>query len=381
MLRSPRIRCQDRLKYYHVVLIWHAGLKKDIFVLCIRSARQRDCLYVGERVTLSTGNPQDSVPDVIILGGGPAGINCALELNETKINFLIIERKNKLGGALAEIPSPIPNVACGWFDNGKTVQDGLCAIAVKAGLKTVIDEEIIDCNLHEKTLRSTTRTYRGRTLFLATGYRLKKLPNNTNFNRFQNDIIYRSGNQQNDFVDKEIVIIGSGESAFYEALERAKTARKVTIVNRSSKYRAGDFLLRQADENERIERIENLEIESLSGDQSLEEAIFRSTTDGTIVKLPVEKLIAKIGYLPNTEIFSGQIDMDASGHIRIGADCATSVNGVFAGGDIVTPGFDRLAVAMGHGVIAAKAIASYLNDCPKSPGLIADRSRVQKTNK
>ena len=342
---------------------------------------QRDCLLVGERVTLSSGNPQDALLDVIILGAGPAGINCALELNESKINFLIIERKSQLGGALAEIPSPIPNLASGWLDNGKAAQDRLCAIALKAGLPTVIEEEIIDCNLNEKTLRSATRTYKARTLFLATGYRLKRLPDNGNFSKFSNDIVYRSGNQQGDLVGKNIVIIGSGESAFYEALERAKTARKVTMVNRSSRYRAGAFLLRQADENERIERIENLEIESVSGGKSLEEVRFRSTTDGTIVKFPAEKLIAKIGYTPNTELFAGQLEMDSTGHIRIGADCATSVRGVFAGGDIVTPGFDRLAVAMGHGVIAAKAIASYLNDCTGMvPSTAANLPRVQKIN-
>lgn len=313
-------------------------------------------------MALSTGNTCDAQIDVIILGAGPAGINCALELNETKINFLILERHGHLGGALADIPSEIGNLASGWFHDGKDLQDRLCALATKKDLNVISNENIIECNLIEKTLSSASRTYHARTLFLATGYRLKQLPKINQLDRFNKDIFYRTGTQKDAFIDKSIVIIGAGESAYYEALDRAKTARKVTIVNRSNRYRASSFLLRQADENERIERLENLEIESLSGDGSLAEVILRSTIDGTTVKIPAEKLVAKIGYVPNTEIFSGQLDMDASGHIRIGPDCSTSVDGVFAGGDIVTPGFDRLAVAMGHGASAAKAIGNYLSN-------------------
>gem|GEM_PF-660088 len=320
----------------------------------------RDCLNVGDSVALLKGNPNDDLLDVIIVGAGPAGINCALELNESRIKSLIIERKSTLGGALEEIPSPIPNLACGWFDNGKTVQTGLCDTAKRAGLNVVTDENIIECNLHEKTLRSANRTYRATSIFLATGYRLKQLPQSESIEQFSNDIIYRSGPHPDDFVDRDIVIIGGGESAYYEALDRVKTARKVTIVNRSNRYKAPVFLIRQADENPRIERFENLELVSASGINSMEEITFRSTTDGAIKKIPAQKLVVKIGYTPNTELFSGQIDMDSSGHIRIGPGCSTSVAGVFAGGDIVTPGFDRLAVAMAHGVIAAKAIANYL---------------------
>jgi thioredoxin reductase (NADPH) len=242
------------------------------------------------------------------------------------------------------------------------VQDQLSEVAEKVGLHSITNENIIECDLNEKTLRSATRTFKTRAIFLATGYRLKVLPESERFNRFSNDIVYRTGNQQqNDFVGKDIVVVGGGESAFYEAIERAKTARKVTLVNRSSRYRAPAFLIRQADDNERIERLVDHEIESMSGSERLEEIILRSTTDGTRVNIPAQKLIAKIGYTPNTEIFLNQIDMDSSGHIRIGSDCSTSANGVFAGGDIATPGFDRLAVAMGHGVIAARAIGNYLS--------------------
>jgi thioredoxin reductase (NADPH) len=76
--------------------------------------------------------------------------------------------------------------------------------------------------------------------------------------------------------------------------------------------------------------------------------------------IEVERLIVKIGYAPNTEIFANQIDMDESGHIRVNSECGTSVKAVFAGGDIVTPGFDRIANAMGNGLLAARSIRKYL---------------------
>jgi thioredoxin reductase (NADPH) len=308
------------------------------------------------------GNSQDVLLDVIILGAGPAGISCALELNESKINFLVIDRKSSAGGQLTEIPSPIQNLAAGWFDNGTAVQESLQDAAKRAGLNHSANETIIECDLSNKTLRSETQTYNAKTLFLATGYRVKQLPESDDVKKFSKDIVYRSGTLHDDFVDKDVVVIGGGDSAVYEALDRIKSARKVTVVNRSSNFRASAFILSEAREDKRIHWMEGFEIESMFGQDKLQEIALRSTTDGTTVRLPADKLIVKIGYVPNTEIFTGQIDMDSSGHIRIGSDCSTSIQGVFAGGDMVTPGFDRIAVAMGHGTIAAKAICEYLRN-------------------
>ncbi len=306
------------------------------------------------------GNSQDVLLDVIILGAGPAGISCALDLNESKINFLVVDRNSSVGGQLTEIPSPIPNLAAGWFDNGTAVQQSLTDAAKRAGLNHLANETIIECDLKNKILRSETRKYNAKTLFLATGYRLKKLPESDNVKQFSKDIVYRTGTLHDDFVDKDVVIVGGGDSAVYEALDRVKTARKVTLVNRSSNFRASSFILHEARKDKRIDWIENFEIESVFGKDKLQGITLRSTTDGTTINLPADKLVLKIGYVPNTEIFTGQIDMDSSGHIRIGADCSTSVQGVFAGGDMVTPGYDRIAVAMGHGALAAKAICEYL---------------------
>lgn len=294
--------------------------------------------------------------DVIVLGAGPAGISCALELNASKINCLVIDRNQAPGGQLADIPTPVTNLATGRFESGKAVQASLCAAG--AQLDMVLGETIEVCDLKGalKKLSSKSLEYHCSCVFLATGYRLRLLDESERFQSFGNDIVYHTGTRQAEFVDKNVIILGGGDSAVLEALERAGTAKSVTLVNRSGNYRARPDLMREIDSHPRIVRLDNYVLRDMQGCGRLQEIELHSTTDDTKISIAADKLVVKIGYRPNTEIFAGQVDMDSTGHIRIDAECKTSVPCVFAGGDMVTPGYDRIATAVGHGMLAARSI-------------------------
>lgn len=298
--------------------------------------------------------------DVIVLGAGPAGINCALELNEYKIEALVVDRNSLPGGQLPDIPSFIPNLSSGTAENGKAVQKSLCDAVIAAKLKVVLNESVQHCDLGKLQFQTANHVYQCKTAFLATGYRVRRLPHEENYSRFSKEIFYNTGATPHEFDGKTVAVIGGGDSALLEALERAATAERVYIINRSDSFKARRHVMNDVKANERIQVLTNQVLHDLIGDNCLKQIELRSTTDDTTQQLDVDKLIVKIGYAPNTEIFAGQIDMDSSGHIRVEPDCRTSVNAVFAGGDIVTPGFDRIANAMGNGIVAARSIRMYL---------------------
>jgi len=298
--------------------------------------------------------------DVIVLGAGPAGISCALELKECKVECLVLERNQRPGGQLLEIPTPISNLAVGSFDSGETLSKSFSQLIENVDINLVLRENVVSCDLRDKSLVTETQQFQARALFLATGYRMKLLPDSDRFQAFGQDIVYHTGNCQNEFASRDIVILGGGDSAVLEALERARSANSVTLVNRSANYKARPDLMQEVAANKKIRRLDNFVVKELLGEGQLQAVELRSTTDDTIMKVEAAKLIVKIGYSPNTEIFRGQVDMDSTGHIRIDPDCRTSIDGVYAGGDIVTPGYDRIATAIGHGMLAAKSIRRYL---------------------
>ncbi|MBX9668004.1 MAG: NAD(P)/FAD-dependent oxidoreductase [Candidatus Obscuribacterales bacterium] len=304
--------------------------------------------------------PNSTHSEVLVLGGGPAGVSCALELKDCGIDSLILERATHLGGQLVDIPTAIPNLASGRAESGKDLKDRLCRAAEQVGLRIAYGQNVRVCELAAKRLLTEEACYTYDFLFLATGYRLRTLESLTGLDKHVNDLAYRTGTIMEQFVGKRVAVVGGGESALYEALEREKTAKTVTLIVRSNVFKSRPALVAEALDKVKIEIVYSHEIEALCGNSELDSVILRSTVDDTTRTIAIDKIVAKIGYAPNTEMFLGQVEMDRLGHIKTGPDCCTSISGVFAGGDIVTPGYDRIATAMGHGSTAANEIKNIL---------------------
>jgi len=307
-----------------------------------------------------TQNQQIENVEVIVLGAGPAGITCALELNEYKINCLVLDRGSLPGGQLPEIPSPIPNLPLGMYEDGRAMQKSLCDAVLAARIRMGLKETVLNCNLSKLEFQTANHIYHAKAAFLATGYRLRRLPDEEKYAAFSKEIFYNTGSVQGEFEGKKVAIIGGGDSALLEALERAASAHSVCVIHRSESFKARRHVIDDLKADSRIQIHTNMVLNNMIGADGLKQIELRSTIDGTTKIIDAEKLIVKIGYAPNTEIFKNQIDMDSSGHVRVNTECGTSVKAIYAGGDIVTPGFDRIANAMGNGLVAARSIRKYL---------------------
>lgn len=303
----------------------------------------------------------ENIYDSIIVGGGPAGISCALECHESALDVVVLEREERAGGQIPSIPSPIFNYVAGHFENGEAARKELENVAnLFLGERLLTNCNVQSLDLSRKEVVTNKGIFRGKTIFLATGYRLRRwdfpVPE-----LLAKDVLYRSGIVREELQGKPVAIIGGGDSAVFTALDLADHGCPVTVLARSEKFKARPDIVARMYQHDGIEVHTGTSVKSLSGGKKLER-ILAENSKGDIY-VPCEKLIAKLGYLPNTELFAQQVD-SSQGHIKVDERFATSAEGVFAGGDIVTPGYDRIAFAAGSGMMAARSIRCYLGHTP-----------------
>jgi len=303
----------------------------------------------------------EHVYDSVIIGGGPAGISCALECHESGLDIVVLEREERLGGQLPLIPGPIFNYAAGYFESGESARCNLEKVAnlfLEQRVLTKCNVQKVDCL--KKEITTNFGVLKTKTIFLGTGYRLKPwdfpVPE-----KFEGDILYRSGIHREDLKGKPIAIVGGGDSAVFTALDLAEYDCSIDVFVRSNVLRARPDIVARMNSCRNVSVHTGAVVRELVGGEHLD-GLVADSAEGE-VKVSCRKVIAKLGYLPNTELFIDQLS-NTNGHIDIDQSQATSAVGVFAGGDIVHPGYDRIAYAAGSGMLAARGIRSYLGQTP-----------------
>ncbi len=303
----------------------------------------------------------ERIYDAVIVGGGPAGISCALECHESALDVVVLERADKVGGQLPIIPGPIANYAAGYFETGEVARDQLEKVAqLLLAERVKLNCNVLSMNLAKKEIVAGQFVFKAKTIFLATGYRLREwdLPVPNNFN---DDVLYRSGIYKEQLKGKHVAIIGGGDSAVFTALDLAENDCRVSVLAKGEALRARPDLVARMHCHKGIDVHTKTVVKRMLGGDHLE-AVIAENSEGEL-EIKCEKVIAKLGYLPNTEMFVDQLN-SSQGHILVDQTFATSMDGVFAGGDIVQPGYDRIAFAAGSGIMAARSIRCFLGHTP-----------------
>ena len=308
-------------------------------------------------------NVSDQVRDVIIIGSGPAGYTAAIYTARAQLEPLLFEG-SQYGGALMTT-TDVENYP-GFRDGimGPDLMEQFKAQAERFGAELQPkDVTTVELAGDIKRVLVDETTYLTRSVILAMGAQARYLNVPGEQELLGRGVSSCATCDGFFFRDQDIAVIGGGDSAMEEAIFLSKFAKSVTVVHRRDEFRASKIMLQRARDNEKIRWRTGVTIDRVVGDGGVSGL---ELSDGAT--LDVSGMFVAIGHDPRSELVRGQVDTDEAGYVKVGhPSTATSVDGVFAAGDLVDHTYRQAVTAAGSGCQAALDAEWYLRDLPPSP--------------
>lgn len=300
--------------------------------------------------------------DVIIAGGGAAGISAAIWCAELGLNALLLEKDAEPGGQLLWTYNPVKNHLGIEAENGRELRDAFVAQSQNFDFTLRTGAEIVEFDLDNKAVTlASGENFTAQALIIATGVSRRKL-NVRGEEKFKGAGILTSGKRdKNSVKEKSVVIVGGGDAALENALILAETAAEVTVIHHREKFRARDEFIEEARKNSKIKFLTETVVRKISGNTRVEVVELEKRRSGEIHLLPTEAVLIRAGVEPNTHLLRGKVDLDERDYVKINSLCETNVEGVWAIGDVANPTAPTVSSAVGMGATAAKAILERLN--------------------
>jgi thioredoxin reductase (NADPH) len=306
--------------------------------------------------------------DVIIIGAGPAGLTAAIYCGRSKLRTIIIE-KSQPGGQI-NLTDEIENFPGALKVNSKKLTETM--IQQVKELKDVELEEFKDVTavsrgrdsievIGQSLVDGSDFKYKCNALIIASGAYPKKLGLKGEDNFKGKGISYCAVCDAPFFKDKEVVLIGGGDTALEEAIYLTKFAKKVTVVHRRDSFRASGILQEKANNNPRIEFMLNSVGVEILGNNFVDKIRIKNVKTGKEEEIKCSGVFIFVGYSPNTNFIKGVLDLDADGYIITDEEMHTSKEGIFACGDCRKRPFKQIVTACGEGAVAAHLAEKFLN--------------------
>lgn len=300
--------------------------------------------------------------DVIIIGAGPAGLSTAFWCDELRLDTLVLEQAEQVGGQLHRVYNPIENYLGLKARNGEEllVHFTKDLDAAEFDLWTQVEIESVDLKARRISLRSG-ETLQAIAIVIATGVRPRELgvPGEKEF--IGKGMIESGARDRQLFAGKDVCIVGGGDAAVENALLLAEVCPTVTLVHHGKKLRARREFAERLQPNNRITVFTESVLTRILGKEEVVGVEIQRKEGLKPFQLAVRGVLIRIGVEPNTELFREQIATDEKGYITVNSQHETSVPMVFAVGDVSNPIAPTISSATGAGATAAKVIASRLN--------------------
>lgn len=308
-----------------------------------------------------------NVYDVVIVGGGPAGLSAGLYAGRARLNALLIE-KDKDGGQIV-ITSEIENYpGCLPEESGSTLVERMTKQVEKFGIERTSDcIESVDFSGDIKVLKGKRNEYHAKTVIIATGAYPKPIGCPGERELIGKGVSYCATCDGNFFEDFEIYVVGGGDTAVEEALYLTKFGRKVTIIHRRDELRAAKSIQEKAFNNPKVDFMWDSVVKEIKGDGMVQSMSVENVKTGEVTDIVADEedgtfgIFGFIGYLPQSKCFEGSLDMEY-GYIRTNENMETNIPGVFAAGDIRIKSLRQVVTACADGAIAAVMAEKYIEN-------------------
>jgi thioredoxin reductase (NADPH) len=295
------------------------------------------------------------VRDVIIIGSGPAGYTAAIYAARAKLNPLVFEGSVTAGGALMNT-TDVENFP-GFPDGilGPDLMDGLRKQAERFGAELVSDDVVeVDLTATPKVVKTATDLFQAKAVIISTGSKYRELGVPGEKELSGHGVSWCATCDGFFFREKDIAVVGGGDSALEEATFLTRFGKSVTVIHRRGELRASKIMQDRAKANPKITFLWDSEVVEAVGDQKLSALRIKNVKTGEEQLLPVGGLFVAIGHDPRSELFAGQLATDPEGYLLVdGRSTRTAIEGVFASGDVVDHTYRQAVTAAGSGCAAA----------------------------
>lgn len=300
--------------------------------------------------------------DLLIVGSGPAGLAAALYAARAELSPLILTGMTLHGQA--STTDTIENYpgfpeGIGGTELGQLFQTQ----AERFGAEITMDMVTsVDLQQNPFIVKTYSTTYAAKAIIISTGADPKKL-NVPGEKKFTGRGVSYCGTCDGWFFkDKDVVVVGGGDSALEEGLFLTRFAKSITVIHRRDKLRASAILQKRAFTNEKMRFIWNSVVTEILGEGSVDGVKLENVETNEVSVLPTDGVFVFIGHKPNAELFEGQLELDDLGYILVNHMMETSVPGVFAAGEIADPHFRQVITSAGMGAAAGIQATRYLEN-------------------
>lgn len=306
--------------------------------------------------------------DLIIIGSGPAGLSSALYASRSKLKTLVLEKGGNGGQAatthlIENYPGSIEP------PTGPNLTDRMLEQAKSFGTE-VRQEEVVEVDFtgNEKIVKCKENTYTSKAIVIATGAVPRRMDAPGVKELSGKGISYCATCDADFFQDLEIYVIGGGNSAIEEAMYLAKFGRQVHIVHMLDHFQCEKITLEKAKETPNIDIRTRTVVQEVKGDGVLESIVFKNLDTEEVYEVFADEedgtmgLFIFIGYVPQTELFKGKVELDQYGYVVAGEDTKTNVPGVFVAGDCRIKEVRQVVTAAADGAVSAIMAEKYISE-------------------
>ncbi|MDO8621120.1 MAG: thioredoxin-disulfide reductase [Candidatus Levybacteria bacterium] len=299
--------------------------------------------------------------DVIIIGSGPAGLTAGIYTTRASLKTLIIAG-SKWGGQL-QLTTLVENYP--GFPDGIQGPDLMTAMKKQA---EKFGTEIVDADFKSGDFSATPfkvstseNTYEGKSVIIATGADTRWLGAKGEEEKIGRGVSSCAPCDAPFFKDKNVIVVGGGDSAMEEALVLTKFAKEVTLIHRRDAFRASQIMQDKVKNNPKIKVLFNSEITEVLGQDRVTGVKISNNKTGEVTNLPIDGVFVAIGHIPNTNAFKG-IHTDEGGFIKVYDHTKTNIDGIFVAGDVHDNHYKQAITAAGFGCMASLEAEKWLRE-------------------